>query len=729
MEMVNKLKKPIKSGQRQLELFDKSIDAVDESSSKFSKNFSRGLGQMMGRVRVWTRENLRGHNLVGRAKARLGQIAERVDDELDTGFGNMIKKFGPLAAGVGTLVAMGKAGISSERSITQLRKSIKLTADQQEEWSGMIHQTMIEFGDTREEAEAYFAVAAKAKVRGKDLEYFTRAAAKMTDVTELGAEAVGDLFVQVSELYDLGYDKLENFGSAFKHVTETTKLSNDALADYLKNSRELIERIPEEMRSKFLPAWMAAGGAIADVMGDPNIIRDAFTKLMDPASEEGANLAGMITQQIGGSWDDLIKDIEAGNIEKVMMGLSQAVQSVPMDQLKKGTGDWVELFGGISFEELTRLRKLGPDAMGRITKSTQTAFDQGTRLSESWKEIENTVGELWNRIKAMGAGFLSTFGTPLISVLSTVVGEYIFPLLKAVGAIFNILPGGIKKVIGLLGGIAAVMFTISMLSSVIGVSLSPILIPLVAITAALVGIIALFKNWKKIVNWVWRAIKTFVNWVVRGVKWIIEAVKDVWDFLKKWVPAFKLVDATAKIFIKTIQYIWDAMVSGVRWAWDKVKSMFTGIWDFITGFFSDIGNWISGMFTGLWNGIKNALISVLNWGIEKINWLIKKIPDILLPEAIEEGIPLIPTAQHGAFVKGTREGTTVTVGERNTPEVIIPLHRLESTRAATAKGNEDVVEAIHWLAKVLVRNSDYQRRRLGTRDTDRESMAAEGFMI
>lgn len=120
---------------------------------------------------------------------------------------------------------------------------------------------------------------------------------------------------------------------------------------------------------------------------------------------------------------------------------------------------------------------------------------------------------------------------------------------------------------------------------------------------------------------------------------------------------------------------------------DSVTAVFSGLIDFITNIFS--GNWsaawdsIVSIFGNIFGGIVNiakvpinAVISAINWVIEKINGVSFDIPDwvpVVGGTHFGLSIPTIPLLASGGIAT---DPTLAMVGEGEEPEAILPLSKL-----------------------------------------------------
>lgn len=198
----------------------------------------------------------------------------------------------------------------------------------------------------------------------------------------------------------------------------------------------------------------------------------------------------------------------------------------------------------------------------------------------------------------------------------------------------------------------------------------PIGIIITAIAALVAAGIALYKNWDTVraklenfgamVGAIWANISSVIE---NGIAAIGAKFPALGAYLTGW---------------------WQSIKAAV----ENIKNIFSGIIDFISNVFS--GNWsaawqnivdifsnIFGMIGNLVKAPINAVISVINYAIEKINGISVTIPDWapggLGGKTLGFNIPTIPQLAAGGIA--TR-ATLAEIGEGGEPEAVLPLSKL-----------------------------------------------------
>lgn len=218
---------------------------------------------------------------------------------------------------------------------------------------------------------------------------------------------------------------------------------------------------------------------------------------------------------------------------------------------------------------------------------------------------------------------------------------------------------------------------------------SPMGIAIAAITALIAAGVWLYKNWDKVkakaaelgekINAIWSKIDTAVTSAIESISskfpvlgaylsGLWKSVQDVWGNIKN-------------IFTNVINFV-DNVFSG-NWsaAWDNVVNIF--------------GN-IFGMIGSIAKAPINAVISVINYALSKVNELKVSIPDwvpVMGGKTLGFNIPQIPLLASGGIATGP---TPAIIGEGSEPEAVLPLSKLSQLlgdRGQTPSGGETITFA------------------------------------
>jgi phage-related protein len=210
------------------------------------------------------------------------------------------------------------------------------------------------------------------------------------------------------------------------------------------------------------------------------------------------------------------------------------------------------------------------------------------------------------------------------------------------------------------------------------------------------------ENWPKIS----KIIGVVFDQVMETIRLALIVISAIWDAtwpaiemtLKTVWEAIKLIIKVAWEVISGLFSFWLSVITG-DWegAWDAIKGIFTGIWDAIWEFaangvtnFSDmikgymdtiaerfgegfnlVKDGIVGIWDGMISGVKSGFTGMVNWVIDKLNFLIRKVNTA---SGFISRLPGINISQMQQLSKlgfgGTDLGGTFTVGDRGLPEVV-----------------------------------------------------------
>jgi TP901 family phage tail tape measure protein len=370
---------------------------------------------------------------------------------------------------------------------------------------------------------------------------------------------------------------------------------------------------------------------------DSGAALSSLSKASVAYSKEGKTL-----QQGLGETIDKIKnassETEALSVATEVFGTKGAVRMV--DAIKRGTFNLDE-FG-----------KASEDAAGTV--------------EETFKKTQDPIDELktaQNNLTMVMADFGASLAEVLAPILQSISG-----MLKRVSVIFNGLSPDIKKTITVVGGLAtgfmllapfivsaiAIFTTLGGLFAEGGIiagiggfftgTLLPAIPIILAVVAAVVAAIAIFKNWGGITDWIkeqfsklgidlgaiWESIKTTIETVVQSIS---NFVTEIWGTLTTWwTENNALILQTASTvwngILTVIQTIITVLGPYLQVAWESIKIIITTAWEAIKlvistainavlGIIKAVMQLINGDWSGAWETIKG--VAALVWeGIKSV---------------------------------------------------------------------------------------------------------------
>lgn len=181
---------------------------------------------------------------------------------------------------------------------------------------------------------------------------------------------------------------------------------------------------------------------------------------------------------------------------------------------------------------------------------------------------------------------------------------------------------------------------------------------------------------KQVFSGIWESlvgiVKVALNGIATAITFALGVITSIWGYawggIKTAVSA--VWSAIKAEFAKAPDWIVRPIADAVSAAWGWVSGVFGTMVDYVTGLPVRISLGVSGM----WNGLKNGLVGVVNWCIDKLNALAGPLNAVLgiLPGGMR--VPKIPHihAQDGAIVSSP---TLALIGERRNgdpTEVVFP---------------------------------------------------------
>lgn len=274
-----------------------------------------------------------------------------------------------------------------------------------------------------------------------------------------------------------------------------------------------------------------------------------------------------------------------------------------------------------------------------------------------WNAIKAVTEAVWGAIQAFFDLVLNSIKALVETVFNAIKAyfEFVFNLYKT---IFETAWNVIK---------AVVEFVVNLIKTIIE-----------SVFNAIKAYIEFTLNlWKTIFETVWNAIVTVVTTVVDAIKRVIETVFNfIKGFIERSINGWKRIISTVLGAIKGV----------FSTVWNGIKAVVMGVWNTLTGFVSRaINGWkrilsngfnlvkdaVLGIWDGMVSGLKNGIKGAVNFIIDKINWLIRKINSGsgFFNKIPGVSIPMIPEIPNLGFGGADLAGS-FRVGDRGLPEIV-----------------------------------------------------------
>lgn len=382
----------------------------------------------------------------------------------------------------------------------------------------------------------------------------------------------------------------------------------------------------------------------------------------------------------------------------------------------------MELFGSRSGTVMAQAIRDGTlameDFMGELEASSETINGAATDtydLAEKWTMFTNKMKVALE---------------PMATTMFDSVNDAITALLPAVEALMPVITDGLAAIIPAVEELVPVVvdFAAQFASDIIPILSELISSVLPTVTSLLKGVLPvamqlisavlppivslinkLLPPLMQIVDAILPVVSTLISTLAPIITTLFDALTPVFDLLIMLLPPIANIISLLSPIITLIGELVTTIISGlapviefisgligtvlntafasIMPVIEGVTAIFGGLIDFITNIFS--GNWsaawesIVGVFGNIFGTLANiakvpinAVISAINWCIEKINGISVTVPDWipgLGGKTFGFNIPTIPLLAEGGVVT---DATLAMVGEGSEPEAVLPLSKL-----------------------------------------------------
>lgn len=411
-----------------------------------------------------------------------------------------------------------------------------------------------------------------------------------------GARFVGNLITLFSDVLGI----IGDIGTALKNAWEDGGRGTaliQSFADRWNALLEVIHAVGDSVRD----AWNdgtgeRALGTVLDIVTRINEIwtnlREQFTKAWTENARGTTIISGLL--KIGQSILDTVKRIVDATVNWAKsIDFSPALESISklleaIKPLTDNIGEWLSWFYENVLLPLGKwtLQKAVPVFINLITAAVKA------------------VNAVLTVLKPLAKAFIENFLKPIASW----TGGAILTILKALSKVLSAIAGWIMEHQGLVKGIA--------------VAIGLLISPLVAVAAAIAGVITagilLVQHWddiKEFIFDVWQKIKNKLSEVADWFKDLFtrawEGIKKAWsavvDFFKSiWEGIKNAFAAVGTFFKNAFQAAW----TGITNIFSALGTWFSNRWNDVKAAFSAVGTWFSNVFTQAWTNIKEAFANV-----------------------------------------------------------------------------------------------------------------------
>ncbi|MEE6041471.1 phage tail tape measure protein [Avibacterium paragallinarum] len=535
------------------------------------------------------------------------------------------------------------------------------------------------------------------------------------------AYGIKQAFGELSDLELSGLTKTTNVMAA------AIKTDANSAKDYLSRLYSIYKNEADSVGKVQWAEKVASQTAIATTLFKSSVtdIEAGFKTVSGTAQKMGVSLGEQMA--VIGQLGDKVDTTKAGKqFESFLLGLDSAEKKLGMsfhdNNGKLLSTDKILRKLKAKFGDVTKHRDILKKAFGGdgAYKFIANMIDESDRLGSNIDKLANVKGmdavsaqahkmtDVWEQLEALTKGIAISIGSSLQPVLYPILSKIVGigkGFLEWLNTYRNI-ARWIGYLFSALMGFAAVGPVIMTLKGIFGLwwgSMKGAWTVMTKLAQAKKLNIALNKLWAAtmwVVNTVmkvisigarlmWAAVTAPIGLVIAAIALIGYAIYANWDKIKAaCLAGWEWLTAQWNAFTQWLSELWGSFSGVLAELWDGISAVFTDLWagiqngwDQVVAFFSNIsplesfkklGQGLTDIFTNAYNNLKNSLIGMVNWLIEKLN----KLPGV--------NIDLIPTVS-----------TESTNNSLTSAEKMASLsHSLNAANLAANAGNTAVLPSL-----------------------------------
>lgn len=556
--------------------------------------------------------------------SRVAQEANQAETEVNS-FGDTIKD---VVAGLATGGGIA-AVVSQALDVSSLNTKIDITFDVPEESKASVR-------DAIKGVEAY-GVDAEAALQGVQRQWaLNKDASDATNsaiIDQAGTIASAYAGIDFNELIQESYEMGKSMGISQEEALGLTNAllktgfpaeQLDIISEYgtqLKNAGYNAEEIQAIMSAGVdTGTWNIDN--LLDGLKEGRIKMTEFAKEVPKSTKELLSGTDISAKQLQKWGQDVAKGGKTGS--KAMTEVAKALVGVEDETQRNALG--VALFG-----------TMYEDQGKNITDTLINAAKETVNLKDNQEDLNNSVEKMKAdpavRMKQAMVD-IQTAVAPLLVSIAEIVGsiaKWISQNSTLAGVIAAVV-AGVGLVVGIFMALAPIVMTISTIIGGVGAAFGAMILPVLAVIAAVATFVALgiavYKNWDGISEFfvnLWESIKTIFTTSITAIGeflstvWdgMVTIIKTVWDGIKLYFTTifniYKLIFTTVWNGIKVaVTTIWNAIKITATTVFNGIKVFFTTVLNFYKTIFTTVWNAIKSVVTMIWNGIKSTATTVFN---------------------------------------------------------------------------------------------------------------------
>ncbi|MGA3603151.1 phage tail tape measure protein, partial [Lysinibacillus agricola] len=600
-EQRNKYDELIASGSANTEAIEKQAIAVNEALVEYNR-LNTQLKEVDNQLSVQSSSWNKFQEIGGKVKS-LGESISTITAP--------ITAFGTYAL---------NAAVDFESAFVSVRQTVNTSEENFKKLEDGIRNMAKEVPVSATEIAGVVESAGQLGIAEEHLLSFSRTVIDMGNSTSMTREQAAKEFANFAKIVGMGQDDFDRLGSS---IVELSSNMGVAASDIMTMGMGFAEQASKigltEAQIMGLAATMSSLGINAKTGGAA--MTSVLQKIQKAVGDGGESLSGF-AKAANMSSADFKKAFEtdaASALDTLVKGLAESAE---------GGANLTSILAdlGVNGDETDVLLSMAgaSDLLTSAVDSSSAAWKENTTLSdkaaERYKTTESQMAIMKNELLDIGI----SIGNILIPIVKSFL-EKLQPWIEK----FSNLSDGTKKLITIIGGIAAVIGpvlvafgtlistvgtiigAISSLGSVFAVLSGPIGWIVAGIAALIAGGIALYKNWDavsaKAVE-IWEGIANFFSGLWTS---ITEAASVAWEG-----------------FTQLLSELWTGLVVGAEVIWTGLVDLFSGIWISITEAASIAWEEFTQLLSGLWTSAIEAALEIWGGMIEYFSELWTNITEI-----------------------------------------------------------------------------------------------------
>lgn len=435
-------------------------------------------------------------------------------------------------AGVAGLAGAASAAADFESAMVEVEKVTN--PETAEAMSGSIREMAETIPLAQEELAGIAADAGRFGVEGpKNIEKFTESTAKMASATNLNTQQAGQAFAKLTELTGTPISEVENLGSAINELSNNSATSAQEITDSMTRSAGALSQLG--MNQTEIAGMSAALNEVSESSERAGTrLRRIGQEMMNPKkTEDIASALGMTASEFETMREESPDEAMLKMAEAMSEGGDQA------DALKN-------TLSTTSRQALTGLAQ-NLDGTRNALEMSSEAYEENTSVQKEFEAASETFNKKLQTLRNRLRNVAIVMGNQILPVVIDAM-EAVMPLIDAFADVNERLDGmpALLATVGVaLTGLGAIAVSVG--PAIVG-ALSPVLVPVAAITAA-IGVLG--YAWKK--NFAGIRDATHEAWDT--LKPILIGVKDVLMevFEEYAMPVFKELQSVAKAEFRAIE--------------------------------------------------------------------------------------------------------------------------------------------------------------------------------